>query len=187
MIDKRYFICEICGKVFTPASNLRKHIVTTMGRNHYFGPNLCWLWLQFQLERLKMVHTKKSFFSSVSWCCFHFPVWTHCSLGLFSCVELHFGLLSAVEKLMYLQDCGFGEMFVTISSMSAIVRPLSSVSFHVHLQVVSTSDHVDLQTLLTWENFCTASAFVSTFSRNKAFTQREISGACSSCFHKKTF
>ena len=74
---------------------------------------------------------------------------THCSHGLFSCVELHFGLLSAVEKLMYLQDCGFGEMFVTISSMSAIVRPLSSVSFHVHLQVVSTSDHVDLQTLLT--------------------------------------
>ena len=62
-------------------------------------------------------------------------------------MELHFGLLSAVEKLMYLQDCGFGEMFVTISSMSAIVRPLSSVSFHVHLQVVSTSDHVDLQTL----------------------------------------
>ena len=29
-----YFICEICGEVFTPASNLRKHIVTTMGRNH---------------------------------------------------------------------------------------------------------------------------------------------------------
>ena len=102
-------------------------------------------------------------------------------------MELHFGLLSAVEKLMYLQDCGFGEMFVTISSMSAIVRPLSSVSFHVHLQVVSTSDHVDLQTLPTLENFCTTSAFVSTFSRNKAFTQREISGACSSCFHKKTF
>ena len=22
MIDKKYFICEICGKVFTPASNL---------------------------------------------------------------------------------------------------------------------------------------------------------------------
>ena len=28
------------------------------------------------------------------------------------------------------------------------------------------SDHVDLQTLRTWENFCTTSAFVSTFSRN---------------------
>ena len=27
-------ICEICGKVFTPASNLSKHIVTTVGRNH---------------------------------------------------------------------------------------------------------------------------------------------------------
>ena len=53
-------------------------------------------------------------------------------------MELHFGLLSAVEKLMYLQDCGFDEMFVTISSMSALVRPFPSVSVHVHLQVVST-------------------------------------------------
>ena len=43
---------------------------------------------------------------------------------IFSCVELHFGLLSTVEKFMYLQDCGLGEMFVTISSMSALVRPL---------------------------------------------------------------
>ena len=43
---------------------------------------------------------------------------------LFSCFEFHFWLLSAVEKLMYLQDCGFGEMFVTISSISALVRPL---------------------------------------------------------------
>ena len=63
---------------------------------------------------------------------------THCSHELFSCVELHFGFLSAVENLMYLQDCGFGEMFVTIYSMSAVVRPLPSVSFHVHIQVVST-------------------------------------------------
>ena len=31
---EKYFVCEICGKVFTPASNLRKHIVTTVGRNH---------------------------------------------------------------------------------------------------------------------------------------------------------
>ena len=155
---------------------------------------------------------------------------------------------------MYLQGCGFGEMFATISSMSLLVRPLSSVSFHVHLQVVSTrkcfsalftwpwtfllcgkayvssrlwfwcnvchnffnvcigkafmcifklcplenslahishleslspvsSGHVDLQTLPTWENFCTTSAFVSTFSRNKAYTQRELSCASSSCFH----
>ena len=38
MIDKRYFICEICGKVFTPASNLSKHIVTTVGRNHLLAP-----------------------------------------------------------------------------------------------------------------------------------------------------
>ena len=58
------------------------------------------------------------------------------------------------------------EMFVTISSMSALVRPLSSVSFHVHLQVCPLenglahsshaeslspvcSDHVDHQTLPT--------------------------------------
>ena len=124
----------------------------------------------------------------------------HCSHGLFSCVELHFGLLSAVEKLMHLQDCGFGEMFVTISSMSALVRPFPSVSVHVHLQVVSTrkllahsshaeglssvcSDHVDFETLPTLENFCTTSAFVSTFFRNKAFPQRELSCASSSCFH----
>ena len=31
--DNKYSICEICGEVFTPASNLRKHIVTTMGGN----------------------------------------------------------------------------------------------------------------------------------------------------------
>ena len=170
-------------------------------RWYFFGPNLCWLWLQFRLERLKMVHTKqKVFFSSVSWCCFHFPVWTHCSLGLFSCVELHFGLLSAVEKLMYLQDCGFGEMFVTISSMSALVRPLPAWAFmcifklcplkdgflHIyHAESLSpvSSDHVDLQTLPTLENFGTTSVFVSTFSRNKAFSQCELSCASSSCFH----
>ena len=55
-------------------------------------------------------------------------------------MELQFGLLSVVEKLMHLQDCGFNEMFVTISSMSALVMPLPSVSFHVHLQVVSTKN-----------------------------------------------
>ena len=49
---------------------------------------------------------------------------THSSHGLFFCVELHFGLLSVVEKLMFLQDCWFGETFVTISSMSVLVRPL---------------------------------------------------------------
>ena len=38
----------------------------------------------------------------------------------------------------YIQDCGFGEMFATISSMSSLVRPLSSVNYHVHLQVEST-------------------------------------------------
>ena len=78
-----------------------------------------------------MVHTGgpiKKFFNA-SWCCFRFPVWTHCSLGFFSCVEFHFWLLSAVEKLMYLQDCGFGEMFVTISSISALVRPLPAWAF----------------------------------------------------------
>ena len=118
-------------------------------------------------------------FSSVSWCCFHFPVWTNCSLGLFSCVELHFGLLSAVEKLMYLQDCGFVEMFVTISSMSALVKPLPAWAFmcifklctlkngfmHIsHAESLSavSSDNVDLQTLPTLENFCTSSVFVST-------------------------
>ena len=47
-------------------------------------------------------------------------------------------LLSAVEKLMYLQNCDFDAMFVTISSMSALGRPSLSVGFHVHLQVVST-------------------------------------------------
>ena len=50
------FHSEICGKVFTPASNLRKHIVTTMGRNHYFGPNLCWLWLQLSCASSSCFH-----------------------------------------------------------------------------------------------------------------------------------
>jgi hypothetical protein len=129
------------------------------------------------------------------WVCFRWK-----PLFIASLNSLHFGLPSAVEKLMYLHFCGFGEMFVTISSMSALVRPLSSVSFRVHLQVCPLenglahsshaeslspvcSDHVDLKTLPTWENFCTTSAFVSTFSRNKAFTQRELSCASSSCVH----
>ena len=50
-------------------------------------------------------------------------------------------LLSAVEKLMCLQDWGFDEIFVTISSMSASGRLSLSVGFHVHLQVVSTRKH----------------------------------------------
>ena len=60
-----------------------------------------------------------------------------------------------------------------------IAKAFTSVSFYVHLQVVSTkngfmhishaeslspvsSDNVDLQTLPTLENFCTTSVFVST-------------------------
>ena len=40
MIDNKYFICELCGKVFTPASNMHKHIVTTVVRNHCYWPQL---------------------------------------------------------------------------------------------------------------------------------------------------
>ena len=47
-------------------------------------------------------------------------------------------LLSAVEKLMYLQNCDFDAMFVTIYSMSALGRPALSVDFDAHLQVVAT-------------------------------------------------
>ena len=47
-------------------------------------------------------------------------------------------LLSAVEKLMYLQNCGFDAMFVTVYSMSALGRLSLSVDFHVHLLVVAT-------------------------------------------------
>ena len=71
-----------------------------------------------------------------------------------------------MEKLMYLQNCGFDAMFVTVYSMSALGRLSLSVDFHVHLQVVATrkrlahsshaegrssvsSDHMDLQTLPT--------------------------------------
>ena len=169
MIDKRYFICEICGKVFTPASNLRKHIVTTMGRNHYFGPNLCWLWLQFQLERLKMVHTKKV----VQVCLdvvstFQYEHIVHLDFSLVLSYTLGFSPLWK-SLHMYLQDCGFGEMFVTISSMSALVRPLPAWAFmcifklcplkdgfmHIyHAESLSpvSSDHVDLQTLPTYYN-----------------------------------
>ena len=49
MIDNKYFICEICGKVFTPASNLRKHIATTVHQ-------------KFQFKRHKMVHTNIKLF-----------------------------------------------------------------------------------------------------------------------------
>ena len=129
---------------FKPVQAYRHHC----GEKTFIGPNLYQLWLQFQLERHKMVqcaywsnswpNKKNDFQGGLS--CFQYKLsfLAHCSHGLFSCVELHFGLLSAVEKLMYLQDCGFGEMFVTISSMSALVRPFPSVSVHVHLQVVST-------------------------------------------------
>ena len=178
---------------FKPAQAYRHH----HGEKPLFWPQLVLIVAPVSIGKTQDgAHNKKS----VSWCCFHFPVWTHCSLGLFSCVELHFGLLSAVEKLMYLQDCGFGEMFVTISSMSALVRPLPAWAFmcifklcplkdgfmHIyHAESLSpvSSDHVDLQTLPTLENFCTTSVFVSTFSRNRAFTQCELSCASSSCFH----
>ena len=123
---------------FKPVQAYRHHC----GEKTFIGPNLYQLWLQFQLERHEMVHTGpiKENDSQGGLSCFQYKLsfLAHCSHGLFSCVELHFGLLSAVEKLMYLQDCGFGEMFVTISSMSALVRPFPSVSVHVHLQVVST-------------------------------------------------
>ena len=75
--------------------------------------------------------------------------------------------------------------FVTISSMSALVRPawavmcifklcpledgLAHIS-HDESLPSANSDHVDLQTFPTWENFCTTYAFVTTFCRNKAFT-----------------
>ena len=90
----------------------------------------------------------------------------HYSHGLFSCVELHFGLLSAVEKLMYLQDCGFGEMFVTISSMLALVRPLPSVSFHVHLQDVSTKKRFSVHNLQTLSPFYCHSVLFSVVKKS---------------------
>ena len=95
---------------------------------------------------------------------------------------LHMGspfvLLSAVEKLMGLQGCGFGKMFVTTSSMSALVRPSPSLcifklfplenalAHSSHAESLSSvySEHVNLQTLPAWKNFCTTSVFDSTFS-----------------------
>ena len=52
MIDNKYFICELCGKVFTPASNMHKHIVTTVVRNH------CTMWLSIALEISKVLKSK---------------------------------------------------------------------------------------------------------------------------------
>ena len=49
-----------------------------------------------------------------------------------------FVLLSAVEKLLGLQGCGFGKKKFTTSSMSALVRPSPILRFQVYLQVVST-------------------------------------------------
>ena len=137
MIDKRYFICEICGKVFTPASNLRKHIVTTMGRNHYFGPNLCWLWLQFQLERLKMVHTKKSFFKCVLML---FPLssmntlftWTFLLCWVTLWASLRCGKAYVSSRLWFWWNVCHNFFNVCIG------KAFTSVSFYVHLQVVST-------------------------------------------------
>ena len=57
--QKMFFICEICGKVFTPASNLASILSPPWGE--IIGPSLYQLWLQFdqnfQLKRHKMVHT----------------------------------------------------------------------------------------------------------------------------------
>ena len=109
-----------------------------------------------------------------------------------------------------LQTLPTWENFCTTSAYASTFsrnKAFTQRELHVHLQVVSTrkcfsdsehishkeslssvnSDHVDLQSLPTWENFCTTSAYASTFSRNKAFTQPELSCASSSCFHKKKF
>ena len=139
MIDKRYFICEICGKVFTPASNLRKHIVTTMGRNHYFGPNLCWLWLQFQLERLKMVHTKKKFFFQVCLDVVSTFQYEHI-------VHLDFSLVLSYTvgiSPLWKSWCVSSRLWVWWNVCHnffnvCIGKAFTSVSFYVHLQVVST-------------------------------------------------
>ena len=89
-----------------------------------------------------MVHTGgaiKKFFNA-SWCCFHFPVWTHCSLRLFSCVEFHFWLLSAVEKL-YVSSRLWVWWNVCHNFFNfCIGKTFTSVSFFVHLQIVFTKN-----------------------------------------------
>ena len=45
-------------------------------------------------------------------------------IGFSLVLSFTFGFSPLWKSFMYLQDCGFGEMFVTISSISALVRPL---------------------------------------------------------------
>ena len=136
MIDKRYFICEICGKVFTPASNLRKLIITTMGRN----PTCvnCGSSFNWKDSRWCTLHwwTNKKF-TSVSWCCLYFPVWHIVHMG-FSFVlsslwaSLRCGKAYVSSRLLVWWNVCHNFFNVCIG------KAFTSVSFYVHLQVVST-------------------------------------------------
>ena len=97
------------------------------------GPNLCQLSLQFhqkfQFKRHKMVHTnKKRFFLQVC-------LGVVCSLNylktLFTWTFLRCGKAYVSSRLWFWWN-------VCHNFFNFFIRPLSSISFHVHLQVVST-------------------------------------------------
>ena len=97
------------------------------------GPNLCQLSFQFhqkfQFKRHKMVHTnKKRFFLQVC-------LGVVCSLNylktLFTWTFLRCGKAYVSSRLWFWWN-------VCHNFFNFFIRPLSSVSFHVHLQVVST-------------------------------------------------
>ena len=126
MIDKRYFICEICGEVFTPASNLRKHIVTTMGKTINW-PQIVIIVAPVSIGK---THDGAHWWSNkqVFQVCldvvstFQYEHIVH--LGFSLVLSFTFGFSPLWKNLMYLQDCGFSEMFVIISSISALIIPL---------------------------------------------------------------
>ena len=144
MIDKRYFICEICGNVFTPASNLSARISSPS-----WGETINWPQLVSIVAPVSIGKTRDGAHWSNSW-----PNKKHCSSV--------FDIVSSINYLNTLFTWAFLLCGVTLWA-----------SLRCGKAYVSSR-------LWFWWNVC--HNFFNVFI-SKAFIQRKLSCASSSCVH----